>query len=146
MPSFFRRAGAQILRVLKTLVAPAAQVGEVQVFAMDVAGVTQLFVRAGDGTISQLSPVVTVQTVELDFGSVPVASAQFTVTDATVAAASKLVIVQAGTAATGRDADEAELDPIAATASPGDGQFTVFCAPLMGRVVGKYKFHYQVGL
>lgn len=52
----FRRAGAEILRVLKQAADPAAVAGEVQFYSKDVAGVAQGFARAGDGTISQLTP------------------------------------------------------------------------------------------
>ncbi len=106
----------------------------------------QLFARNGDGSIYQMTPVLTVTEVELDFGSAPVDSMSFLVVDAAVTATSKITISQSGAAATGRDADESEMDPIAASATPGVGQVTVMCTALKGRVVGKYKFNYQIGL
>ena len=143
MFSFFRRAGAQILRVLRALTAPASAAGEVQVYALDSAGVTELFARTTAG-ITQLTGVPT--EVELDFGSTPVDSMIFEIADPRVTVTSKITIVQSGATPTGRTAGESELDPIAASArASGAGTFTVYCASLMGRVVGKYKFNYQIG-
>lgn len=59
MASFFRRAGAQILRVLKIAADPAQDANGVQVYSKDVAGIVQLFARASDGTITQLTPTFT---------------------------------------------------------------------------------------
>jgi hypothetical protein len=87
----------------------------------------------------------TVTTVELDFGSTPVTSKQFTVIDGTISGTSKVVIVQSGAAATGRQADENEMDPLGVSATPGTGQMTVMAHALRGSVIGKYKFNYMVG-
>lgn len=58
MVSFFRRAGAAIARVIESLTDPAAEADRALLYAKeDLAGVTQLFARASDGTISQLSPL-----------------------------------------------------------------------------------------
>ena len=72
MSSFFRRAGAQIGRWLVSTADPAAAASEVQVYAKTTAGVAQLFARAGDGTINQLTPAaapVTVPTINELWGT-----------------------------------------------------------------------------
>lgn len=54
--SFFRRAGAEILRVIERALDPAAEANRIQVYSKDVAGITHLFARASDGTVYQLTP------------------------------------------------------------------------------------------
>lgn len=54
--SFFRRAGAEILRVIERVLDPAAEANRIQVYSKDVAGITHLFARASDGTVYQLTP------------------------------------------------------------------------------------------
>jgi hypothetical protein len=54
--SLFRRAGAAFLRVLGVSADPAAEADRVIVYAKTVSGVTQLFIRASDGTVTQLTP------------------------------------------------------------------------------------------
>jgi len=55
--SRIRNAGAELLRLLKLAADPGGTAGEVQIYPKDVAGVTQLFAQAGDGTVSQLTPL-----------------------------------------------------------------------------------------
>lgn len=106
-------------------------------------GGTVNFLRA-DGTWTAPTTSVSITKVELDFGATPVDSIQFTVVDAAVSTSSKIIIVQSGEAATGRDADENEMDPIHVSAKPETGQFKVLAHSLKGRVTGKFKFNYQV--
>lgn len=54
--SLFRRAGAEILRVIERALDPAAETNRIQVYSKDVAGITHLFARASDGTVYQLTP------------------------------------------------------------------------------------------
>lgn len=54
--SFFRKTGAEILRVIERALDPAAETNRIQVYSKDVAGVTHLFARASDGTVYQLTP------------------------------------------------------------------------------------------
>lgn len=82
--------------------------------------------------------------VELDFGATPVDSKQFVVADGALTAASKVSITQCAQPATGRESDENELDPIVASAVASLGSMTVYTHALKGRVVGPYKFIYQV--
>ena len=55
--SLFRRAGALIARFFTSAADPAAAAGELQLYAKDDGGVSQLFARSDDGTISQLTPI-----------------------------------------------------------------------------------------
>jgi len=59
MSSLFRRAGADLLRLLRLALDPAAAANEVQMYPMDVNGIAQLFARASDGTIYQLTAAAT---------------------------------------------------------------------------------------
>jgi hypothetical protein len=83
--------------------------------------------------------------IEIDFGTIPTRSKTFTVIDVSVSSTSKLFPTQAGNAATGRHADENEMDPIIFSGIPGTGQFTLIASALNGPVVGKYKVNYAVG-
>lgn len=83
--------------------------------------------------------------IEIDFGSSAVRSKSFSVADAGVTAASKIVPQQSGKAATGRTADENEMDLLHLRAVPGAGAFTLYAACLTGRVNGKFKVSYIIG-
>lgn len=83
--------------------------------------------------------------VEVDFGTRPTKSKTFIVIDPTVLITSHLIIVQSGEAATGRSADENEMDPIIFSGNPGAGQFILNANTLNGPVVGKFKVNYKVG-
>ena len=81
---------------------------------------------------------------EIDFGAKPVSDARFTVTDATVGAASKVAVVPSGKAATGRTADDWQADSIIFAALPAAGSFTLFAHCPGGPIVGPRKIQYQV--
>ena len=56
--SFFRRAGALIARFFTSAADPAAAAGELKLYTkVDGSGVVQLFARASDGAVNQLTPV-----------------------------------------------------------------------------------------
>ena len=55
--SLFRRAGAKIAKFIESAVDPAQIANRILLYGKDVAGITELFSRASDGTISQLTPV-----------------------------------------------------------------------------------------
>lgn len=57
--SLFRRAGAKIAKFFKSAADPAAVADQVQLYSKDAAGITQVFARASDGTINQLTPATT---------------------------------------------------------------------------------------
>jgi hypothetical protein len=86
---------------------------------------------------------LTVTEVEVDFGVVPVFEKQITVTDAGVSGTSKIIAVQSGKAATGRDADENEMDSLLLNCTPATGQFVLNCRAIPGPVSGLYKINYQ---
>lgn len=54
--SIIRRAGAQLLKIIKRALDPTAEADRVQLYSKDVAGVSQLFAIASDGTVTQLTP------------------------------------------------------------------------------------------
>ncbi len=87
----------------------------------------------------------TVTMIQVNFGTAPVRTKTFTVTDATVTTSSRLMITQSGTAATGRQADENEMDAILFSGVPGSGQFTLIANTFTGPVTGLYNVNYIVG-
>ena len=82
---------------------------------------------------------------EVDFGTDAVCEKVFTVSDAAVTTSIKVVAWQSGTAATGRQADENEMDVISFVAIPGTGQITLAARVISGFLVsGKYKVNYII--
>lgn len=81
---------------------------------------------------------------EVDFGATPVYDATFTVTDANVSTSSRIVPSLAGDTPTGKDADELEFDDIFMYATPGTGQFSLYCRGNEGYLADKYKIDYVV--
>lgn len=100
---------------------------------------------AASGTNKKITyaDLVTWTEAEVDFGTVPVTSASFTVTDAKVSATSRVAVVQSGNVATGRVGNDAEWDSVSYAALPGSGSFTL-TAFASGAIAGKRKFLYQV--
>lgn len=82
--------------------------------------------------------------IELDFGPVAVVEKVFTVVDASVLPASRLMMIHSGSAATGKQADEAEFDAIDCRCEPLTGSFRVYATSLLGHVFGTFKFDYAV--
>lgn len=80
-----------------------------------------------------------VSTIEVDFGPSPVGNKTFTIIDGSVSAASKIMALHSGEAATGRQADENEMDAIIFRATPQVGQYKLYADVLTGKVSGKYK-------
>jgi hypothetical protein len=81
--------------------------------------------------------------VEIDFGTTPVTSKSFTLTDAAVTASSNVAVVQSAAPATGRGTDDALWDSITYAAKPAAGSFTLH-AYATGAISGKRKIFYQV--
>lgn len=100
--------------------------------------VATVIVTGGGGSAS-------ITQIEIDFGVSPTRTKTFSITDASVSSTSNLVITQSGKAATGRQADENEMDPILFSGTPGSGQFILIANALTGPVTGKYKVNYMVG-
>ncbi len=105
---------------------------------------TGTLITSGEPGANGADGLVSLKTAELDFGSTPVRSQTFTVTDATVSPTSKLIASQSGAAATGRDSDENETDALILRCAPGSGSFTVYADALLGPVSGKFKINYIV--
>jgi hypothetical protein len=66
------------------------------------------------------------------------------VASAGVSGTSKILVLQSGAAATGRQADENEMDGIICNASPGTGTFVLTCRSERTLVHGKFKVLYNV--
>jgi hypothetical protein len=69
----------------------------------------------------------------------------FTITNASVTTSSKIMVVQSGAAATGRQSDENEMDPLIFSAVAGTGQFTLYANSTSGPVYGLYNIYYMLG-
>jgi hypothetical protein len=83
--------------------------------------------------------------IEIDFGSSPRRTGVFALTDAEVTTGSTIIAVQSQSAATGRHADENEMDQISFSARPTTaGNFLLIARPLCGAVHGKYKVIYTL--
>lgn len=83
--------------------------------------------------------------VEIDFGSQPVYSAEFTITDAGIEATSKVTVLPSGKPATGRTADDWAWDGATFAANPGTGSATCYAVFTPGPIVGKRKVQYTIG-
>ncbi len=120
---------------LKQLAQAGAQDGQVPVWST-TSSKWQPGTVAGGGN--------SLKSVEIDFGSVPTRYRTFTVIDASVSPTSKIMVTQSGQAATGGQADDAEMDPILLSARAGSGQLVIAARTLDGVVTGKYVANYQV--
>ena len=96
-------------------------------------------------SVTSGSSSATIYQIEIDFGLSPTRSKTFTIIDSNVNAGSFLIITQSGAAATGRQADENEMDPIVFSGTPATGQFILNANALNGPVAGKYKVNYMIG-
>lgn len=84
--------------------------------------------------------------VEVDFGSVGVYSASFTVTDSRVNTSSLIIAQQSYDAPTGKDQDENEMDTLNCMCSAGAGQFTLYVTANLDCVVAdNFKINYSIG-
>ena len=88
-----------------------------------------------------------IKKVEVDFGvSAYPDTLAITVTDASVSAGQQILASQGGEAATGRQADENEMDLYTVNANAGAGTITFNVSPLAGSSLqGKSVIYYQVG-
>ncbi len=125
--------------------------GKVHLKQLAQAGAADGQVAAWSSATGQWRPITVgggsavIKSAEVDFGSVPTRYKNFTVTDASVTATSKIIVTQSGQAAAGGHVDDAEMDPIMFSARPGTGQLVLSARTLDGPVVGKYTVDYQVG-
>lgn len=88
---------------------------------------------------------VNVKQTEVDFGTTPLAEAEFTVVDAEVSGTSQLIGTIAYEAPTGKDLDELEMDAIDVRFAPGAGSFVVRVKGLEGYLHDKFKINYLIG-
>jgi hypothetical protein len=102
-----------------------------------IGGVVYDLTAAGSGA--------TVYECEVDFGPTPVSSGQFTITNPAITPTSKVVAMQSGNAATGKDAEENAWDVLVPRAKANAGDFTLWVECLTGKVSGRFKFNYLVG-
>ena len=86
---------------------------------------------------------VTLTQVEIDFGSTPVSSKKFTVTDAGITGTNKILVFPSPTPATGRVGNDFEADIVTMTGLAGTGSFTLtVVSPYL--MVGKRNVYYQI--
>lgn len=96
----------------------------------------------GDSTWAAPTASVAISVAEIDFGTDAKFVAKATITDAAITATSKIIITQAGIAATGRQADENEMDDISCNALPATGSFTLRCHATNSPTHGKFNVWY----
>ena len=82
--------------------------------------------------------------VEIDFGSTPVSSKTFTITDAAVSSTLNISVQPSGKPATDRVGNDFEWDIVQFTAVPGTGNFVLAAAVVNGHVRGKRKVLYKI--
>lgn len=84
--------------------------------------------------------------VTLNFGAAPVISKSFSFADALVTTASKIIMSASGAPASGRQADELEMDNFMCAATCiVNGTVTAYVSASSGFVSGQYKFNYLLG-
>lgn len=95
--------------------------------------------------VSAVSASVGTGRTEIDFGSTPVDSGTFTITDSRVTPKSRILAQAAYEAATGRDLDEVEMDDLSLRCGPATGSFTLLARSFDGSYLeGKYHVFYMV--
>jgi hypothetical protein len=82
--------------------------------------------------------------IEVDFGTKPIRSKTFTITDAAVLSTSNISALESGKPATGRIGIDAEWDSIVLAVLPAAGSFKLIARAIPGPVKGKRKIQYQV--
>lgn len=107
---------------------------------------TSRFLREDATWASPGASATDIKTTEIDFGATPVNYGVFAIADADVSATSNIGIWLSQEAPTGRDADEAEMEPMDCKAADmATGTFNAVLQPFHGPVEGKYKLNYLVG-
>lgn len=85
---------------------------------------------------------LTVQEVEIDFGTTPVTEGVFTITDAGVTGSSRILLSPSGSTATGRTGNDYSWETFSFSAVAGTGSFDLYANCSNGSVVGKRKVIY----
>jgi len=107
------------------------------VTATDTGSKTQVSIPGGAGS--------SWTETEVDFGAgANIWDKNFTITDAGVTAASKVIIVPSGNTATGRAAGDTQWDNVTYSAVAGNGSFTVYAISATGPITGKRKVYYNI--
>lgn len=97
------------------------------------------------GTLSSTATAYSAAQTEVDFGSTPVSSSTFTITDANVSSSSKIIAQLAGVAPTGKSVDEALVESLDIKCSPSSGSLSMYIQTYDGSFVsGKFKVNYMV--
>lgn len=106
------------------------------VSCVDSGGITVCTIAGGSGAV--------ITTVEINFGTAARFVATQNVVDAAVATTSKIQAWQDGRAATGRLADENEMDSISCSGIPATGSLTLICTSARSVTHGLFKVDYTV--
>ncbi len=88
----------------------------------------------------------TIKQTEIDFGSTPINSKIFTITEASATATSKILVSVAYDAPTGKELDELEMDTLYVTAGNASaGQFDLIVSAIDGSYLhDKFKINYLI--
>ena len=85
--------------------------------------------------------------VAVNFGSIPISEQVFTIVDATVTPASKILAEVAYTAPFGKDLDEIEMDDLQIRCGAGAGAFQMYITSANGSYLAdQFVINYQVGV
>ncbi len=94
---------------------------------------------------TQDARAVIAKQTEIDFGTTPVASMSFVISDELVFPDSRIIASIAYEAPDDKDLDETEIDPIILICAPGLQQFTIHAKALEGYVADKFRVNYFIG-
>jgi len=101
------------------------------------------FYRA-NGSLISINPIM--KQTEVDFGSTPLASQSFAVTDTDIDTNSHITAQLAYEAPTGKDLDEVEMDMLHIIGAPAAGSMTLFIQSVDGSYLAdKFKINYIIG-
>lgn len=88
----------------------------------------------------------TINRTEIDFGSTPVSSASFLITNASITTGNNIIAQQAYVAATDKDLDENEMDVLDLRCQPSGGGFSLFAQSSDGSYLAdKFVINYLIG-
>lgn len=131
------------LQIIKATIVPGGSLQYDAGYGWSVHDANGVMQYVGATGAAGINGALTVSSAEINVGALPTIEAVIVVTDASVTATSKIIAVHSGIAATGKDADEAEMDVIILRCTPNGGSFTVYVLSLTGPVSGLFKINYQ---
>ena len=148
MVRFVQKTGECILFGLSSDTKPAPTID----FGFIELDTGKIFQADGGAWVDQSTPLIeavagsgggVVSQTEIDFGATPVSDATFTITDAAISAAMKMMCSQSYDTPTGKDQDENEMDQLLLIPSAGTGQFTLYAKAVDGSYLAdKFKVNY----